>query len=82
MGDLAVNIAERVEELNTEPQLKPYIDLPRMMENVRDIIKRATRLIFIPKYLERLADHATNVAEEVIYAVQGRDVRHGHGTGS
>jgi phosphate transport system protein len=125
MGDLAVNIAERVEELNLEPQLKPYIDLPRMVDEVQTMIKRAldsfvsgdtevarqvlvsdeavdnlneqifrelltfmlgdtktinraTRLIFISKYLERIADHATNVAEEVIYAVQGRDVRHGN----
>ncbi len=125
MGDLAVNIAERVVELNEEPQLKPYIDLPRMAEMVRAMlsgslncfmdadprkarqilaadaavdsihsqlfrelltymledprtITRATRLIFIAKYLERVADHATNVAEEVIFATQGRDVRHGN----
>src|SRR4030065_2950333 len=32
MGDLAVNIAERAIELNEEPQLKPYIDIPRMAE--------------------------------------------------
>ena len=123
MGDLSVNIAERVVELNTEPQLKPYIDLPVMVEKVRTMIRdaldsfvtgdveqarrvlaadnevdalnvqvfrelltymledaktisRATRLIFISKYLERLADHATNVAEEVIFAIEGRDVRH------
>jgi phosphate transport system protein len=125
MGDLSVNIAERVVELNTEPQLKPYIDLPVMVEKVRAMtrdaldsfvtgdveqarrvlaadnevdglnvqvfrelltymledartISRATRLIFISKYLERLADHATNVAEEVIFAIEGRDVRHGN----
>ena len=113
MGDLSVNIAERVVELNAEPQLKPYIDLPVMAEKVRAMtrdaldsfvtgdvvqarrvlvadnevdalnvqvfrelltymledahtISRATRIIFISKYLERLADHATNVAEEVI----------------
>ena len=126
MGDLAVNIAERVAELNIEPQLKPYVDLPRMVQKVRRMlsealdcfmsgnaerahevlaadqevdelhdqifrelftymledartISRATRLIFISKYLERIADHATNVAEEVIFAIEGRDVRHGHG---
>jgi phosphate transport system protein len=125
MGDLSVNIAERVVELNTEPQLKPYIDLPIMVEKVRAMtrdaldsfvtgdveqarrvlaadnavdalnvqvfrelltymledaktISRATRLIFISKYLERLADHATNVAEDVIFAIEGRDVRHGN----
>jgi phosphate transport system protein len=125
MGDLSVNIAERVVELNTEPQLKPYIDLPRMVEKAEGMIRdaldafvegdvskarrvldveqsvddlnaqifrelltymledpktinRATRLIFVSKYLERVADHATNVAEEVIFAIEGRDIRHGH----
>jgi phosphate transport system protein len=126
VGDLAVNVAERVEELNALPQLKPYIDLPRMTERVRQMIHkaldafvegdadrarevlaedqevddlnsqifrelitfmledpknihRATALIFIAKYLERIADHATNVAEDVIFVAEGRDVRHGHG---
>jgi phosphate transport system protein len=125
IGDIAVNISERVIELNAEPQLKPYIDLPRMVDAVQAMIRdaldafvnddpelaqkvldgddlvdnlnvqmfnellaimlgdtktinRATRLIFISKYLERAADHATNVAEEVIFAIQGRDVRHGN----
>src|SRR6185503_5362673 len=41
-------------------------------------INRATRFIFISKYLERAADHATSVAEEVIFASAGRDVRHGN----
>jgi phosphate transport system protein len=125
MGDLAVNIAERAIELNEEPQLKPYIDIPRMAEiaqtMVRDaldafvrgctnlpyeVIKqedevddlteqvfnellifmmrdpktvtRATRISYIAKYLERIADHATNVAEMVLYLCQGKMVRHSH----
>ena len=123
MGDLCVNIAERALELNEEPQLKPYLDLPKMAEatmsmirdsleaflrrddqlaiqvTVRDdevdqlnvqvfrelltfmledpkTITRATRLIFISKYLERMADHATNIAEQVIFMVKGKDIRH------
>jgi phosphate transport system protein len=125
IGDISVNIAERVIQLNEEPQLKPYIDLPRMTEIVEGMIRdaldafvegdvakaekvlqveqsvddlnaqifrelltymigdphtinRATCLMFISKYLERIADHATNVAEEVVYAAQGRDIRHGN----
>lgn len=39
-------------------------------------IQRALSLILIARNLERIGDHATNVAEEVIYWVQGRDIRH------
>ncbi len=39
IGDMAVNIAERVLALNEEPQLKPYIDLPRMAEIARTMIR-------------------------------------------
>ena len=39
-------------------------------------IERAFALILIARHLERIADHATNIAEDVIYVVQGRDVRH------
>jgi phosphate transport system protein len=124
MGDMAVNVCERVLELNEEPQLKPYIDLPKVAEIVQTMVKesleafvqenlqlawkvttedervdqlneqmfrelltymtedlrtisRATRLLFITKYLERLADHAVNIAELVIFLVEGKIVRHG-----
>lgn len=123
MSDLAENICERVIELNEEPQLKPYIDIPRManrtMQMVREsldafvrsdailarkvctdddfvddlthqlfrellsfmlenpaTITRAIRLTFIGKYIERIADHATNISELVIYMVEGKIVRH------
>jgi len=123
MGDLAVNICERVIELNDEPPLKPYLDLPRMaevaqamlrdaldafvaadadraqqviendraldtyyadifrvlltymMEDPRNIY-RATRVQSIAKYLERIGDHATNLAESVVFMVRGKDIRH------
>ena len=39
IGDMAVNIAEKVMRLNEEPQLKPYIDLPRMSELVGNMIR-------------------------------------------
>ncbi len=39
-------------------------------------IERAMALVLISRHLERIADHATNIAQDVIYMVQGRDVRH------
>jgi phosphate transport system protein len=41
-------------------------------------IERGLALIFISRHLERVGDHATNIAEEVIYLVEGREVRHQH----
>ena len=123
IGDQAVNIAQRVLELNREPQLKPYIDLPRMAEKAQHMVKesldafvardtelarkvcaedadvdalkeqlfrelltfmmedpktipRAIRLILISRFMERVADHATNIAEMVIYLVDAKMVRH------
>lgn len=123
IGDLAVNIAERVMELNEEPPLKPYIDLPKVFEIVRLMIRnslkafvernidlaykvikeddnvdklteqigneltlfmikdpsainRAQKISFLTKYLERIADHAENIARSVIYFVEGRIARH------
>jgi phosphate transport system protein len=46
-----------------------------MMEDARTI-PRAIRLILISRFFERVADHATNVAEMVIYMVEGTIVRH------
>ena len=46
-----------------------------MMEDPHTI-SRALRLIFISKYIERLADHATNIAEMVVFMVKGKSIRH------
>jgi phosphate transport system protein len=46
-----------------------------MLENPATI-SRAIELMFISKSIERIADHATNIAEEMIYLSQGKDVRH------
>ena len=48
-----------------------------MMEDSRNI-RRATSLMFVAKHLERLGDHATNVAEMVVFMVRGTDIRHPH----
>jgi phosphate transport system protein len=47
-----------------------------MSEHVSDI-RPGLRVIRVAKYLERIADHATNVAEEDIFMIRGEDVRHG-----
>ena len=46
-----------------------------MMEN-SSVVHPAFELILVAKNLERIGDHATNIAEDVIYIVAGRDVRH------
>jgi phosphate transport system protein len=53
--------------------------LTYMMGDPR-VIEQALALILISRNLERVADHATNIAEEVIYLVEGREVRHRHET--
>jgi phosphate transport system protein len=123
IGDEATTIARRAMELNTEPQLKSYIDIPRMAatamamlkesldafvnkdaEKARAIIPRdkevdalnrqlyrelssymvenpstitrCLNLMTVSKCLERVADHATNIAQEVVYLAEARDIRH------
>ncbi len=49
--------------------------LALMMEDSRNI-RRATSIMFAAKYLERFGDHATNLAEMVVYMVRGTDIRH------
>jgi phosphate transport system protein len=46
-----------------------------MTENP-DAIKRCLNLITVSRSLERIADHATNVAEEVVYLCEAQDIRH------
>jgi phosphate transport system protein len=47
-----------------------------LMREAPDEIPSAIRVIKVAKYIERIADHATNIAEEVIFMVRGEDVRH------
>ena len=49
--------------------------LTYMIEEPRSVT-RALRITFIAKYLERIADHATNIAQMVIFLCEGQDVRH------
>jgi phosphate transport system protein len=61
-----------VDELNR----RLHQELAGFMTEHPDAITRALSLIVICKSLERIADHATNVAEEVVYLCEGRDIRH------
>jgi len=118
IADHAVDIAKATKRLANEKYIKPLIDIPRMAEIVRQMIKesldayinedinlaeetckkddivdalykqifrelltfmmedprtisQATQFLFICRYLERVADHATNICEWVIYRVTG-----------
>jgi phosphate transport system protein len=124
VGDQAVNIAQRVLDLISEPEVQLPVDIPRMAGSVSTMVQRAlesfldgkaevaeavlqmdgivdrmkdeafvvlvqkmhdepqvTRaalnVLLISRNLERIADHATNIAEDVIFWVRGADVRHG-----
>ncbi len=124
VGDQAVNIAQRVLDLVSEPPVELPVDVPKMassvstmvqralesfldghaevaesvlqMDNVVDrmkdeafvvlvqkmqsdpaLVRPALNVLLISRNLERIADHATNIAEDVIFWVRGADVRHG-----
>jgi phosphate transport system protein len=51
-------------------------ELTGVMKADTDLIPRALDLLIIARSLERIADHATNIAENVIFLVKGQDVRH------
>ena len=124
MGDLAVNLAERIISLSEMPRRVAPPELEPMVAAVRAMIKKSLgalifrnvvlagevlesddlvdryrdeiferllagmrqgpadvapnlQLVLASRYLERLADHATNIAEDIIFWVRGLDVRHG-----
>ncbi|HUO56871.1 MAG TPA: phosphate signaling complex protein PhoU [bacterium] len=75
---MAKKVCERDDEVdNLNDQIIREL-ISYMLED-RANIKRALDLILVSRYLERVADHATNVAEDVIYMVQGKDIRHRRG---
>ena len=123
IGDEATKIARRAIDLNGEPQLKAFIDIPRMSQlaaamlkdgldafvsgdtaKAREVVKRdkevdslnkqlhrelvsymiespstvtrSLNLMTASKALERIADHAKNVAEDVVYLYEAKDIRH------
>lgn len=55
-----------------------FEDLLNLMRTDSNMVQPSIALLLISRNLERVGDHSTNIAEEVIYLVQGRDVRHHH----
>jgi len=53
-----------------------YEELVNFMERDPSTVSRSLDLIFVARNLERIADHATNIAEDVLFLAQGIDVRH------
>jgi phosphate transport system protein len=53
-----------------------YIVLVQKMHENPGVVEQALDLLLIARNLERVADHATNIAEDVIFWVRGADVRH------
>jgi phosphate transport system protein len=53
-----------------------FTDLVSEHTNDPEAIKRSMSLILLARSLERIADHATNICEEVVYLVKGEDIRH------
>jgi len=53
-----------------------YAEMVSFMQEERTTVNRAVALMFIAQNIERIADHATNIAEDVLFLVQGVDVRH------
>lgn len=126
VGDQAVNIVERAQEIISLPEADLAVDIPKMASTVAGMVRRALEafiqgradlaeailkmddivdrmdeeifiqmaekmktspliavqaldVLLIARNLERVADHATNIAEDVIFWVRGADVRHGLG---
>lgn len=77
--------AQKVCEMDDEVdsfEHKIFQDLIDIMVRDPKSVERGTRLILVSQQIERIADHATNIAEEVIFMVQGRDIRHGGKNGT
>jgi phosphate transport system protein len=75
--ELARNVLQRDDEVdNLKDQV--FRELLTYMMADPGTIQRALALILISRNLERIADHATNIAEDVIFLVEAKDVRHHH----
>ena len=123
IADHACNIARATLDLNDEPEMKSYVDLPRMAEHASDMLHtaldaftsgdaaqarevinrddeidkvynrifhdlikimvaepttagRATRLLFVAKHIERIADYVTDICELTVYMAEAAFIKH------
>lgn len=74
-NDKALAVIRRDQEVD-DLHRELYRELSIFMAEKPDTISRALELMFISKSLERIADHATNIAEEMVYLAKGEDIRH------
>jgi phosphate transport system protein len=72
---LAQTVLDRDDELDGL-KTKVFRDLLAFMLDDKTTVEPALDLILISRHLERIGDHATNVAEDVIFMVSAKDVRH------
>lgn len=79
--DLAKHVLEADDEVDRMKR-EAFAELSRCMQNRPETAMQALDALSIAGNLERVADHATNVAEDVIFWVRGADVRHGAGQSS
>jgi phosphate transport system protein len=76
-GDVALArqvlaLDDEVDELNS----RIYHELVAVMRSDGDKVERGIHVQSVAKWLERMGDHATNIAEQVIFMVEGKDIRH------
>jgi phosphate transport system protein len=75
--DLAFKVVTLDDEVD-QIQRDAYDRIKNAMKTNTDKIGYMINLLLISRHLERLADHATNIAEEVIYMIEGEIIRHGN----
>lgn len=79
MVKLDVDLARSVIAMDNEVDdinRQMYVEFQTLVENDPSTIKRALGLLSTSRYLERIADLATNIAEDVIFMVEGEVIRH------
>jgi phosphate transport system protein len=75
---LAQQVCQRDDEVDAL-YLQTFRDLLTQQNVDPDILNESMTMILLARSLERIADHATNISEEVVYLVKGEDIRHQKG---